>query len=353
MITRKEIIDLLEKQSLVVEPLLDIDSQIGSFTISLRMGTKFLNIGKTTGINSTEIGNPVVLEPYTGILTASLETIKLTTYLAGLITLRSAFQNLGLMMNSSFIDPGYQGKITFNLFNISSQSIQLFAGQRIVLLALFELKEPTHYPIEKYTFQIGPSFSKLYESQEFVKLRNFISHKAEKITTKPKIDSDFKGVLRDLLIATDSQEKGRLLERFMRDAISTIKGLKILDFNARLLAEEIDIIVQNNVPEGFWRTIGSPIVVECKNWTKKVGSKEISILSDKMKSISSDVKLGLLVAPNGVSGNWKSNAILKIREKRQQGIYIVVLVKEDLEKIATGTHTSKIIEKKFEKLFLI
>jgi len=347
----KEIIDLMKNKSLVVEPI-DIEYQIGSFTISLRIGTQFLKFGENDGINSVEIGDSIILEPHTGLSIVSLETMKLPANLSGIINLRSSFQLYGLSMNSSFVDPGYRGKLTFNLSNISPQPIKLFAGQRIVLLALFRLEVSTDYPVEKYSMQIGPSFSKLYEDQEFVKLRNFLAHSADKIKIKHTTDR----ILRDLLhfaLTANAQEKGKLFERFIEKVLSTIKGLKILKVNARLRAEEIDIMVQNNVSEGFWRTLGSPIIVECKNWTKKVGSKEISILSDKMRTISRNVKLGILVAPNGVSGDYQSNAVLKIREKRQQGLYIVVLVKEDLEEIAAGTHTAKVIEKKYEELFLI
>lgn len=353
LISDKKIIDLIKKGLLIVEPI-NIDHQIGSFTISLRIGTQFVKIGEIAEVSSAEIGDPIILKPYTGVSIVSLETIQLPANLSGIINLGSAWQKYGLSMNSSFVDPGFHGKLAFNLSNISSQPIQLFAGQHIVLLALFQLEAPIdHYQTEKYAMQIHPSFSKLYEDQEFVELRNFIAHSAEKIKVKPKTKTNFGELLHYLLTATNAQEKGKFLERFVGEILSTIKGLKILKVNARLRAEEIDIIVQNNVSEGFWRTLGSPIIVECKNWTKKIGSKEISILSDKMKSISPDVKLGILVAPNGVSGDYQSDAVLKIREKRQQGLYIIVLVKEDLEEIAAGTHTSKVIEKKYEKLFLI
>lgn len=72
-----------------------------------------------------------------------------------------------------------------------------------------------------------------------------------------------------------------------------------------------------------------------------------------MRAISPDVRLGILVAPNGVSGDYRSDGLLKIREKRQQGLYIVVLAREDLEAIASGTHASKVIERKYDELFLI
>ena len=353
LINDKKIIDLIKEESLVVEPI-DIDHQIGPFTVSLGIGTQFVIIGETAEVSSAEIGDPIIIKPYTSISIVSLETIKLPTYLSGAINLMSHWEKIGLWMNSPFVDPGFRGKLVFNLSNISPQPIQLFAGLRIVLLALFQLEAHIdYYRTKKYTMEIQPSFSKLYKDQELVELRNFIAHSAEKIKVKPKTKTNFGELLDYLLTATNAQEKGKLLERFLEEILCTIKGLKILKVSARLRAEEIDIIAQNTVSEGFWRTLGSPIIVECKNWTKKVGSKEISILSDKMKSISPDVKLGILVAPNGVTGDYQSDGVLKIREKRQQGLYIIVLIKEDLEEIASGTHTSMVIEKKYDKLFLI
>lgn len=350
--SHKKIVDLIKNESLVIEPF-NIDYQIGYFSISLRVGTQLVKIGKIPELISIEIGDPIILKPHTGISIVSLETIKMPTNLAGFINLSSRFHKYGLLMNSSFIDPGFQGKLHFELSNISSRPMKIFAGQRIVSLALFQLEQIEQPYIEKNMMQIEPFYSSLHLDQEFINLRKSIAHSSEQIKAKPKIETNLKELLHNLLVSTNVQEKGQLLENFMREILSTIKGLKILKVNARLLAEEIDIIVQNYVSGGFWKILGSPIIVECKNWTKKVPAKEISILSDKMRSISPDVNLGLLVAVNGVSGDFQTDALLKIRENRQRGLYIVTLEKEDLEEIAAGSHTSKVIETKYEKLFLI
>jgi Restriction endonuclease len=98
---------------------------------------------------------------------------------------------------------------------------------------------------------------------------------------------------------------------------------------------------------------GSPIIVECKNWTEKVGAREIGVLLDKLHSVSPDAKAGILVAPNGITGDSYSDAVLKIREARQRGRYILVLDLKDLEDIAKGMSLSDVVQKKFDVTILI
>lgn len=59
------------------------------------------------------------------------------------------------------------------------------------------------------------------------------------------------------------------------------------------------------------------------------------------------------MAPNGVSGNFHSDGVLKIREKRQQGHYIILFDRQDLKEIAKGTHAAEVIERKYDALCLI
>ena len=148
-------------------------------------------------------------------------------------------------------------------------------------------------------------------------------------------------------------QKGKALESLAVEIFKSIKGLKILKVNARLRAEELDLLLKNDITVGFWRAAGSPIVVECKNWSKKVGAREVSVLSEKMDSLGPKVSTGILIAPNGITGNSYHDAVLKVREKRQHGHEIIILDKTDLEEIAQGVHPVKVIDRKWDKLWEI
>ena len=128
---------------------------------------------------------------------------------------------------------------------------------------------------------------------------------------------------------------------------------QILKRNARLRAEELDLVIKNDLTTGFWRLAGSPIIVECKNWAEKVGAPEISLLLDKLQAIGPDAKTGILVALNGITGNSYADAVLKVREARQRGRYILVLDHHDLQEIADGMSLTHVVEKKYGETILI
>jgi hypothetical protein len=147
--------------------------------------------------------------------------------------------------------------------------------------------------------------------------------------------------------------KGPLLEALMEELFAGVEGLSVVKRNARLRAEEIDLIVKSSLGNGFWQIAGSPILVECKNRSGKTGAREISVLVDKLQAISPDAKTGILVAPNGITGDSTRDAVLKIREARQRGRYILVFDREDLRQMVEGAPLEDIIERKYEQLLLI
>jgi Holliday junction resolvase-like predicted endonuclease len=155
------------------------------------------------------------------------------------------------------------------------------------------------------------------------------------------------------VVSASGPERGKALERLVVDLFMTLDGLQILRCNARLLAEELDIVLKNDLTNGFWRIAGSPIIVECKNWSGKVGAREISVMVDKMRSISPDVKTGILVAMNGISGDAHRDAMLKVREARQRGQYILVLERSDIEEACSGISLAQLLERKYEALVLL
>jgi Holliday junction resolvase-like predicted endonuclease len=155
------------------------------------------------------------------------------------------------------------------------------------------------------------------------------------------------------VLAAKGPKKGKALEELMASLFASLKGLQILKRNACLQAEELDLIIKNDLTTGFWRIAGSPLIVECKNWSGKVGAREISVLVEKLQALSPDAKAGIMVALNGVSGDSYSDAMLKIREARQRGRYVLVLEYKDLEEVASGISLAQVIERKYDAIVLI
>jgi hypothetical protein len=233
--------------------------------------------------------------------------------------------------------------------------IVLYPGLRIIHLCLASVSSSAHETQHvKYSARAGPSpgGTFLYLDPDFKNIRDLVERRSEELEPVGWEQPEFAELLRSVNEAQRSA-KGEALEQFALRIFQNIKGLRVIKKNARLQAEELDLLIGNDISVGFWRFAGSPIVVECKNWIQRVGAREIGILCDKLDSIGPDAKTGIILAPNGVSGTPERDALLKIREKRQHGQYIIVLDREALAEISASGRASQIIERKYDELLLI
>jgi len=83
----------------------------------------------------------ILLPPMTFMLGTTAETVKIGTHHAGRVEGKSTFGRIGLMIHATagFIDPGFEGQITLEFFNLSQSYIELVSGQKICQLAITEL----------------------------------------------------------------------------------------------------------------------------------------------------------------------------------------------------------------------
>jgi dCTP deaminase len=79
-----------------------------------------------------------VLAPRDFVLATTREYVKIGSSLVGRVEGRSSLGRLGLVVHATagFIDPGFQGHITLELYNQSPHDIVLVAGQGICQLAI-------------------------------------------------------------------------------------------------------------------------------------------------------------------------------------------------------------------------
>ncbi len=177
----------------------------------------------------------------------------------------------------------------------------------------------------------------------------------EEVARQWVIPVEDKNAIRDAyaaaLKATDSNEKGRLLEGVVRDLISLVPGLKVVGSNIDDGMEEIDLQVRNLRREHVWAEFDGTIFVECKNWTKRVNAD--AVRSFKVKLEQSGLHSGLLVAVNGVTGNGLKGAWGVIKTQLQQGYKIVVLDGSDINSILDCADVSETVDKKYTMLYQI
>jgi hypothetical protein len=100
-------------------------------------------------------------------------------------------------------------------------------------------------------------------------------------------------------------QKGRRLEGLLTFLLSQIADFDIWERNLRTDTEELDIVVVQRATAGrCWTGLGAPfILVECKNWSAKVGQQQVSNLRVKMQGRRGSVRIGLIVGTNGFSGD--------------------------------------------------
>jgi deoxycytidine triphosphate deaminase len=342
-LSEQDIRDRLAKGDLGIDPRPD-ENQIGSFAVDLRLGTQFLHPSvQESRPQRIPIGDSLSVAPGASVLAVTLEYVYLPRDLAGFLFPKSSWERVGLSLTLGTIDPGFRGKLTLALHNAGLIPVLLHPGLRIIRLCLAQLSRP---PSDAY-------------------MARFVSVEAEIASLKAKLSP---ATAQDAPTATLNQSlslrlsealsaqgtvKGKALEELMEELFNSVPGLSIIKRNARLKAEELDLVIKNDLTTGFWRVAGSPLIVECKNWSGRVGAREISILIDKLHSLGPDAKAAILVSPNGVTGDSASDAVLKIREARQRGLYVIVLDCFDLEALVQGVPLAEVIERKYEAILLI
>ena len=112
-----------------------------------------------------------------------------------------------------------------------------------------------------------------------------------------------------------------------------------------------DLFLINESSKAFWRQLGSPLLVECKNWYKKIGTDEVKKFKDTMES--HNIKAGILIALKGITGTKRKDALLKIREYNQKGFQIILLNGADIESICSGENPTDKLRERYYNLFRI
>ena len=99
-----------------------------------------------------------------------MEFVRVPHNLACRIEGRSSWGRLGLLVHATagFVDPGFSGNLTFELFNVGKLPIQLKPGMRMAQLCFFDLSgEPLRpYDLRKGSKYRGSLFaegSRIYE----------------------------------------------------------------------------------------------------------------------------------------------------------------------------------------------
>ncbi len=175
ILSDKTLKQIIADKVLIIDPI--SEEQIQPSSIDCYLGTHFLFIeDKTSDIisfdkeikyrefNETEL----ILPAHQFILATTREYIKLPNNIAAFVEGRSSIGRMGLFIqNSGWIDAGFEGKITLELYNANSLPIKLFSNWRICQLVFCLMDQEAVNPYRgKYQGQNETVGSRIYQDKE-------------------------------------------------------------------------------------------------------------------------------------------------------------------------------------------
>ena len=172
ILSDKTIQNLIQKKSLVIDPLDPAAIQACSIDLSLGDKALLLKYWNTKGVldfdtktEQQEIGPEIIIPPSSFILATTHERIELPKNLAGFVEGRSSIGRMGLFIqNASVVLPGFVGKLTLELYNSNILPIRLQPRRKICQLVLFKMdQEPAKTYSGKYQGQSEVTPSKMFE----------------------------------------------------------------------------------------------------------------------------------------------------------------------------------------------
>ncbi|MBE6752474.1 MAG: dCTP deaminase [Ruminococcaceae bacterium] len=175
ILSDKTLMRMIEKKELIVEPL--AKEQIQPASVDIRLGNTFSIVEDTsTGIINLEneikyktiTTDSYILLPNQFVLATTMEYFDLPDDLTAFVEGRSSLGRMGLFIqNAGWVDPGFKGEITLELYNANRCAIELKAGRRVGQLVFAKMDDTALNPYNgKYQGQKGATGSRLFMDKE-------------------------------------------------------------------------------------------------------------------------------------------------------------------------------------------
>jgi dCTP deaminase len=158
--------------------------QLGSCSVDFRLGNEFSvfehsrypYIDLKSKVSLQELmrtivvpaGEPFVLQPKEFVLAITQECLELDRDVLARLEGRSSLGRIGIIVHGTagLFDPGWTGKATLELSNLSRMAVALYPGMRICSFTFEQLSSPVKVsyrdkPNNKYAGQVSPLASRL------------------------------------------------------------------------------------------------------------------------------------------------------------------------------------------------
>ena len=143
MLADREIKEAIAREDIAITPYFDSCLQPASYEVHLDREIRVKSV-KTIipNIKHKGVANPWRLMPGQFVLAGTHEWIALSKMIASRVESKSSLGKQGLSVHctAGFIDPGFRGTITLELYNQSDAPIALYSGMRIAQLCFFQTK---------------------------------------------------------------------------------------------------------------------------------------------------------------------------------------------------------------------
>ena len=162
---------MLDNKSLRIEPI--TAGQIQPASVDIRLGNTFSVVDDTpSGIIKLDseikykiiVADTYMILPGQFVLATTMEYFELPDYLTAFVEGRSSLGRMGLFIqNAGWVDPGFKGEITLELYNANRCAIELKAGRRVGQLVFAAMDSPALNPYRgKYQGQKGATGSRVF-----------------------------------------------------------------------------------------------------------------------------------------------------------------------------------------------
>lgn len=175
ILSDKTIKRMLDEKTLIIEPC--AAEQIQPASVDIRLGSTFSVVEDTpSGIITlnneikyrTITADTYLIMPGQFVLATTMEYFELPDDLTAFVEGRSSLGRMGLFIqNAGWVDPGFKGEITLELFNANRCAIELRSGRRVGQLVFAQMDEAALNPYRgKYQGQRGATGSKVFLDSE-------------------------------------------------------------------------------------------------------------------------------------------------------------------------------------------
>ncbi len=166
--------EMLNSGELTVDPI--TESSIQPASIDCRIGSHYLVVddrqhesGVITfndEIRYREIeSDHMIIPPHSFLLATTMEYIKLPNGITAFVEGRSSVGRMGLFIqNAGWVDSGFKGQITLELYNANSLPIRLESGRRVCQLVFCQMDRVSEMPYQgKYQGQMNAIGSRIFQ----------------------------------------------------------------------------------------------------------------------------------------------------------------------------------------------